>query len=88
MRISFMGSTPFPVSQEQSGTCMLVELGNGSPQPRRFFFDLGGGSIFDRFFRHRRAGPLPAGEISASRQHPVARLQCDRSLRRCQRQPL
>jgi ribonuclease Z len=45
MRISFMGSTPFPISQEQSGTCMLVELGNDSPQPRRFFFDLGGGSI-------------------------------------------
>jgi ribonuclease BN (tRNA processing enzyme) len=45
MRISFMGSTPFPVSQEQSGTCMLVELGNGTIMPRRFFFDLGGGSI-------------------------------------------
>ena len=45
MRISFMGSTPFPISQEQSGTCMLVELGNGTNQPRRFFFDLGGGSI-------------------------------------------
>ena len=45
MRISFMGSTPFPVSQEQSGTCMLVELGNGTFMPRRFFFDLGGGSI-------------------------------------------
>ena len=45
MRISFMGSTPFPVSQEQSGTCMLVELGNGTSMPRRFFFDLGGGSI-------------------------------------------
>jgi ribonuclease BN (tRNA processing enzyme) len=45
MRISFMGSTPFPVSQEQSGTCMLVELGNGTGMPRRFFFDMGGGSI-------------------------------------------
>ena len=45
MRISFMGSTPFPVSQEQSGTCMLVELGNGTAQPRRFFFDMGGGSM-------------------------------------------
>ena len=44
MRISFLGSTPFPVSQEQSGTCMLVELGNGTAQPRRFFFDMGGGS--------------------------------------------
>jgi ribonuclease Z len=44
MRISFLGSTPFPVSQEQSGTCMLVELGNGTSQPRRFFFDMGGGS--------------------------------------------
>ena len=45
MRISFMGSTPFPISREQSGTCMLVELGNGTAQPRRFFFDMGGGSI-------------------------------------------
>jgi len=45
MRISFMGSTPFPICQEQSGTCMLVELGNGTGQPRRFFFDMGGGSI-------------------------------------------
>ena len=45
MRISFMGSTPFPISQDQSGTCMLVELGNGTAQPRRFFFDIGGGSV-------------------------------------------
>src|SRR5210317_88010 len=32
MRISFLGSTPFPVSQEQSGTCMLVEVANGTAQ--------------------------------------------------------
>ena len=45
MRISFLGSTPWPPSRLQSGTSMLVELGSGDPQPRRFFFDLGNGSI-------------------------------------------
>ena len=45
MRISFLGSTPWPPTKSQSGTSILVELGNGGPQPRRFFFDLGNGSI-------------------------------------------
>jgi len=45
MRISFLGSTPWPPTQLQSGTSMLVELGNGTLQPRRFFFDMGNGSI-------------------------------------------
>ena len=29
MRISFMGSTPFPPRIDQAGTCIMVELGNG-----------------------------------------------------------
>ena len=41
MRISFMGSTPFPVSQEQSGTCMLVELGNDTPHAASLLFRFG-----------------------------------------------
>jgi len=45
MRVTFLGSTPFLPSLLQSGTSMLVELGNGTLQPRRFFFDLGNGSI-------------------------------------------
>lgn len=45
MRIMFLGSTPWPPTKLQSGTSMLVELGNGTLQPRRFFFDLGNGSI-------------------------------------------
>ena len=39
MRISFLGSTPFPPRLDQAGTCMMVELGNGD----RFFFDYGSG---------------------------------------------
>jgi len=45
MRISFLGSTPWPPTRSQSGTSIMVELGNGEPQPRRFFFDLGNGSV-------------------------------------------
>ncbi|MDX1417334.1 MAG: hypothetical protein R3293_24215 [Candidatus Promineifilaceae bacterium] len=45
MRISFLGSTPWPPTRSQSGTCIMVELGSGEPQPRRFFFDLGNGSV-------------------------------------------
>jgi ribonuclease Z len=45
MRISFPGSTPWPPTREQSGTCIMVELGTGTPIPKRFFFDLGSGSI-------------------------------------------
>jgi ribonuclease Z len=37
MRISFVGSCPFPPRRDQAGTCILVELGNGD----RFFFDFG-----------------------------------------------
>jgi ribonuclease Z len=45
MRVCFLGSTPWPPTKTQSGTSMLVELGNDGPQPRRFFFDLGNGSV-------------------------------------------
>ena len=41
MRISFMGSTPFPPTRDQAGTCIMVELGNG----KRFFFDFGSGCM-------------------------------------------
>lgn len=45
MRVTFLGSSPWPPSVLQKGTSMLVELGNGTSQPRRFFFDLGNGSV-------------------------------------------
>ncbi|WP_206615708.1 guanitoxin biosynthesis MBL fold metallo-hydrolase GntH [Rhodococcus xishaensis] len=45
MRISILGSTPWPPTRLQAGTCILVECGNGQPQPRRFFFDMGNGSV-------------------------------------------
>ena len=41
MRISFIGSTPIPVTAPQAGTCIMVELGNG----KRFFFDFGSGCM-------------------------------------------
>jgi|SRR5208337_1497499 len=41
MRISFMGSTPFPPTRDQAGTCIMVELGDG----KRFFFDFGSGCL-------------------------------------------
>ena len=41
MRISFIGSTPIPVTRTQAGTCIMVELGNG----KRFFFDFGSGCM-------------------------------------------
>ena len=45
MRITFLGSSPWPPNPLQKGTSMLVELGNDTAQPRRFFFDLGNGSV-------------------------------------------
>ncbi|MCL1588239.1 MAG: MBL fold metallo-hydrolase [Actinomycetia bacterium] len=41
MRVSFVGSTPWPPRIKQAGTAIMVELGNGD----NFFFDLGNGSI-------------------------------------------
>ncbi len=45
MRVTFLGSTPWPPTIRQKGTSIMVELGNGTSNPRRFFFDLGNGSI-------------------------------------------
>ncbi|MGH2596340.1 MAG: guanitoxin biosynthesis MBL fold metallo-hydrolase GntH [Actinomycetota bacterium] len=42
MRISFVGSNPFPPRRDQAGTAIMVELGKG---PKRFFFDLGPGCL-------------------------------------------
>ncbi|WP_440956401.1 guanitoxin biosynthesis MBL fold metallo-hydrolase GntH [Methanosarcina sp. Mfa9] len=41
MRISFIGSCPFPPRRNQAGTCIMVELGDG----QRFFFDFGPGCV-------------------------------------------
>ena len=41
MRITFVGSCPFPPRQNQAATCIMVELGNG----KRFFFDFGPGCL-------------------------------------------
>ena len=41
MRITFLGSNPFPPRLSQAGTCIMVELGNGS----RLFFDFGPGCM-------------------------------------------
>jgi len=45
MRVSFPGSTPWPPTLSQSGTAVMVELGVGELKPRRFFFDMGNGSV-------------------------------------------
>ena len=45
MRISFPGSTHWPPTRSQAGTSIMLELGNGTAVPRRFFFDLGNGSV-------------------------------------------
>src|SRR5262245_17215578 len=43
MRVSFIGSCPYPPRRSQAGTCIMVELGNGD----RFFFDFGPGCMRD-----------------------------------------
>jgi ribonuclease Z len=43
MRISFLGSCPFPPRGNQAGTCIMVELRNG----RRCFFDFGPGWLWN-----------------------------------------
>jgi ribonuclease Z len=45
MRICFTGSTPWPPTLLQSGTSIVLELGNGTPFPRRLFFDFGNGCV-------------------------------------------
>ncbi len=59
MRITFLGSSPWPPNRLQKGTSMLVELGNDTAQPRRFFFDLGNGSV-----GHAIAMQVPAALIN------------------------
>ena len=41
MRVTFVGSIPWPPRRGQAGTCIMVELGNG----KRFFFDFGPGCL-------------------------------------------
>jgi ribonuclease Z len=41
MRISYLGSCPWPPRRDQAATSIMVELGNGDT----FFFDLGPGSV-------------------------------------------
>ncbi|MGO7537294.1 guanitoxin biosynthesis MBL fold metallo-hydrolase GntH [Rhizobium ruizarguesonis] len=55
MRITFMGSQPFPPRMDQAGTCIMVELGNG----KRLFFDFGSGCM-----RNIIANQVPIPEIN------------------------
>ena len=41
MRITLVGTSPFPPRGAQAGTCIMVELGNGD----RLFFDFGPGAL-------------------------------------------
>jgi ribonuclease Z len=59
MRVTFLGSSPWPPNRLQKGTSILVELGNGTAFPRRFFFDLGNGSV-----GHALALQIPAPLIN------------------------
>ena len=55
MRITFMGSNPWPPRQDQAGTCIMVELGNGG----RYFFDFGSGCL-----RNIIGNQVPVPEIN------------------------
>jgi ribonuclease Z len=55
MRISFMGSSPWPPRMTQAATCIMVELGNGT----RLFFDFGPGCL-----RNIIASQVPVPEIN------------------------
>ena len=55
MRVTFMGSIPWPPRRGQAGTCIMVELGNG----KRFFFDFGSGCL-----RNIVALQVPVAEIN------------------------
>jgi len=54
MRISFVGSAPWPPRRDQAGACIMVELGNG----KRFFFDFG--SAWQGRDLQRRRADAPA----------------------------
>ena len=60
MRISFMGSTPFPPRIDQAGTCIMVELGNGDS----FFFDFGPGCL------HNILAIVDADQVFAYPEYP------------------
>ncbi|MGO9119277.1 MAG: guanitoxin biosynthesis MBL fold metallo-hydrolase GntH [Desulfomonilaceae bacterium] len=55
MRLTFMGSQPFPPRLDQAGTCIMVELGSG----KRLFFDFGSGCM-----RNIIANQVPVPEIN------------------------
>ena len=55
MRITFVGTCPFPPRRDQAGTSIMVELGNGD----RFFFDFGPGCT-----RNIMAMNVPIQEIN------------------------
>jgi ribonuclease Z len=55
MRITFMGSNPWPPRMTQAGTCIMVETGNG----KRLFFDFGPGCL-----RNIVAHQIPIPEIN------------------------
>jgi ribonuclease Z len=55
MRISFMGTSPYPPRLNQAGTSIMVELGNGD----RFFFDFGPGCM-----RNIAAMQVPLQEVN------------------------
>jgi ribonuclease Z len=55
MRITFMGSQPWPPRLTQAGTCIMVELGSN----KRFFFDFGPGCL-----RNIIANQVPVPEIN------------------------
>ena len=55
MRITFMGSNPWPPRLSQAATCMMVELGDA----KRLFFDLGPGCL-----RNIVANQVPVPEIN------------------------
>jgi len=54
MRITFMGSQPWPPRLSQAAQCIMVELGNG----QRYFFDFGPGCM-----RNIVANQVPIAEV-------------------------
>ena len=63
MRISFMGSSPWPPRHNQAATCIMVELGNG----KRFFFDFGPGCL--RNIIAMQVSPMLINDIFLSHLH-------------------
>ena len=65
MRITFVGSSPFPPRLKQAGTAIMVELGQGVNEqgiakiPLRYFFDFGPGCM-----RNIIGLQIPAAEVN------------------------